>query len=130
MPFARAGGRGKVRQCDVVNNRVGKIPAGKSDSVRARFAGGRAPYYAAVKINEYLDAVKAALACRTDTELAQRLRVLQSRISNYRTGRTLPNLAMARLIAAALDMRTGTIVADIRNERAMRLRLTADVSGS
>ena len=83
-----------------------------------------------MKINEYLDAAKAALACRTDTELARRLRVLQSRISNYRTGRTLPNLAMARLIAAALNLRTGTVVADIRSERALRLRLTADVSGS
>ena len=88
------------------------------------------PYYQAVKINEYLDAAKAALSCRTDTELANRLRVLQSRISNYRTGRTLPNLAMARLIAAALDLRTGTVVADIRNERALRLRLTDVVSGS
>jgi transcriptional regulator with XRE-family HTH domain len=73
-----------------------------------------------VKINEYLDAVKAALRCRTDTELALRLRVLQSRISNYRTGRTLPNLAMARLIADVLNLRTGTVISDIRQERALR----------
>lgn len=73
-----------------------------------------------MKINEYLDAVKAALRCRTDTELALRLRVLQSRISNYRTGRTLPNLAMARLIADVLNLRTGTVISDIRQERALR----------
>jgi transcriptional regulator with XRE-family HTH domain len=73
-----------------------------------------------VKINEYLDALKAALSCRTDTELASRLQVLQSRISNYRTGRTLPNLEMARLIAAILDMRAGTIIGEIRKERARR----------
>jgi hypothetical protein len=40
-----------------------------------------------VKINEYLDAAKAALRCRTDSELALRLRVQPGRISNYRTGR-------------------------------------------
>ena len=83
-----------------------------------------------VKINEYLDAVKAALCCRTDTELALRLRVLQSRIRNYRTGRTLPNLAMARLIAATLNLRTGTVVSDIRRERELRLRFTDIASGS
>lgn len=54
-----------------------------------------------------LDAAKAALRCRTDTELALRLGVLQSRISNYRTGRTLPDLVMARLIATALSMQSG-----------------------
>jgi transcriptional regulator with XRE-family HTH domain len=73
-----------------------------------------------VKIDEYLDAVKAALRCATDTELALRLHVLQSRISNYRTGRTLPDIQMARLIAAALNMRSGTVVSDIREERARR----------
>lgn len=82
-----------------------------------------------MKVNDYLDAVKAALSCRTDTELALRLRVLQSRISNYRTGRTFPNLAMARLIAAVLDLRTGTVVSDIRQERALRLQTTDAVSG-
>ena len=83
-----------------------------------------------MRVNDYLDAAKAALSCRTDTELALRLRVLQSRISNYRTGRTFPNLAMARLIAAVLDLRTGTVVSDIRQERALRLRMTGAVSGT
>jgi transcriptional regulator with XRE-family HTH domain len=73
-----------------------------------------------VKIDEYLDALKAALCCRTDTELALRLRVLQSRISNYRTGRTLPNITMARLIASVLNLRPGAVVCDIREERARR----------
>jgi transcriptional regulator with XRE-family HTH domain len=73
-----------------------------------------------VKINEYLDALRTALRCRTDTELALRLRVLQSRISNYRTGRTLPNLGMARLIAAVLNLRSGVVVGDMRRERALR----------
>jgi transcriptional regulator with XRE-family HTH domain len=73
-----------------------------------------------VKIDQYLDAVKAALSCHTDTELALRLRVLQSRISNYRTGRTLPNVTMARLIASILNLRPGAVVCDIREERARR----------
>jgi transcriptional regulator with XRE-family HTH domain len=80
----------------------------------------RPPESPEVKIGEYLDAVKAALRCATDTELALRLHVLQSRISNYRTGRTLPDIQMARLIAAALNMRSGTVVRDIREERARR----------
>ena len=75
---------------------------------------------ARVTINEYLDAVKAVLRCHTDTELALRLRVLQSRISNYRTGRTLPDLRMARVIAATLNLRSGAVISDIRNERALR----------
>jgi transcriptional regulator with XRE-family HTH domain len=87
---------------------------------QGRFAGKSVPQNRPVKINEYLDAVRAALCCRTDTELALRLRVLQSRISNYRTGRTLPNLDMARLIAAALNMRSGVVVGDMRRERALR----------
>jgi transcriptional regulator with XRE-family HTH domain len=87
----------------------------KAGSV-ARFV----PQNRRVKIDEYLDAVKAALRCATDTELALRLRVLQSRISNYRTGRTLPDIQMARLIAAALNLRSGTVVGDIRKERARR----------
>ena len=73
-----------------------------------------------MKIDEYLDAVKAVLCCHTDAQLASRLRVQQSRISNYRTGRTLPNLAMARLLATVLNLRSGVIVADIRRQRASR----------
>ena len=73
-----------------------------------------------MKIAEYLDAAKAVLSCRTDSELALRLRVQQSRISNYRTGRTLPNLDMARLIASVLNIRSGAVVSDIRRERALR----------
>ena len=73
-----------------------------------------------MKINEYLDAVKAVLGCGTDTELALRLRVLQSRISNYRTGRTLPDIHMARVIASILNIRSGAVVTDIRKERALR----------
>jgi transcriptional regulator with XRE-family HTH domain len=87
---------------------------------QGRFAGRLVPQNRSVKINEYLDAARAALRCRTDTELALRLRVLQSRISNYRTGRTLPNLDMARLIAAVLNMRSGVVVGDVRRERALR----------
>ena len=72
-----------------------------------------------MKINEYLDAVMAALRCSTDTELASRLRVLQSRISNYRAGRTLlPDIQMARLIASVLNMRSGALISD--KERARR----------
>ncbi len=71
-------------------------------------------------IDEYLDAVKAVLGCSTDTELALRLRVLQSRISNYRTGRTLPDIRMARMIASILNLRSGAVIIDIRKERALR----------
>jgi transcriptional regulator with XRE-family HTH domain len=73
-----------------------------------------------MRINEYLDAAKAALRCRTDSELASRLRVQQSRISNYRTGRTLPDIQMARLIATVLNMNPGAVVSDIRKERTLR----------
>jgi transcriptional regulator with XRE-family HTH domain len=89
-------------------------------SVKAGPVARFVPQNRRVKIDEYLDAVKAALRCATDSQLALRLRVLQSRISNYRTGRTLPDLQMARLIAAALNLRSGTVVSDIRRERARR----------
>lgn len=76
-----------------------------------------------MKINEYLDAAKAALRCRTDSELASRLRVQPGRISNYRTGRASPDVQMARLIAIILSIRSGTVIGDIRRERARRVAL-------
>ena len=73
-----------------------------------------------MNINEYLDAVKAALGCNTDSEVALRLRVQQRRISNYRTGRTLPDIHMARLIASVLKLPPPIVIADIRKQRAAR----------
>src|SRR6267142_1107258 len=87
---------------------------------RSQPAARRALRLTPAKINEYLDAVKTALACDTDTELASKLRVLQSRISNYRTGRTLPDMHMARRIASVLNLRPSLVVCDIRRERALR----------
>lgn len=55
-----------------------------------------------------LDAVKGALDCATDSELADALGVGASRICNYRKRRTLPNLWMARVIARALKMPPAT----------------------
>jgi len=76
-----------------------------------------------LKIDEYLDAVKAALGCQTDSEVALRLGVQQSRISNYRTGRTLPDIHMSRLIAAVLNLHAGIVVRDVRRARALRRAL-------
>ena len=69
-----------------------------------------------------LDAVKDALDCATDSELADALGVGASRICNYRKGRTLPNLWMARVIARALKMPAATVIASIRRERELRRR--------
>jgi transcriptional regulator with XRE-family HTH domain len=78
-----------------------------------------------VTINEYLDAVKAALGCRTDARLAECLGVVQSRISHYRKGRVLPNIHMARRLASALNIRAATLISDIRKEKARRARRLA-----
>jgi adenylate cyclase len=89
-------------------------------ATRSQAAARRTPALTPAKVNQYLDAVKTALHCNTDTELASKLRVLQSRISNYRTGRTLPDMQMARRIANVLNLRPSLVVCDIRKERALR----------
>jgi transcriptional regulator with XRE-family HTH domain len=73
-----------------------------------------------VNTNEYLDAAKEALDCATDAELASRLGVVNSRISNYRRNRSIPNAAMARTIARALKIQSGKVIADMRQERESR----------
>jgi len=78
-----------------------------------------------VTINEYLDAVKSALGCRTDARLAERLDVVQSRISHYRKGRVLPNIHMARRLASALNIPAATLISDIRKQKARRRRSLA-----
>src|SRR5262249_18019375 len=90
------------------------------EDVKVKPGNGRTLPVTPAKINEYLDAVKTALHCNTDTELASKLRVLQSRISNYRTGRTLPDMQMARRIANVLNLRPSMVVCAIRKERALR----------
>jgi DNA-binding XRE family transcriptional regulator len=71
-------------------------------------------------MNELLDAAKAKLDCATDSELAQALGVGPSRSCNYRKGRTLPNIWMARRIARALRLSPAAVVTLIRRERELR----------
>jgi transcriptional regulator with XRE-family HTH domain len=49
-----------------------------------------------------------------------KLGVLQSRISNYRSGRAYPDIHMARLIATILNKWSGEVISDIRKEKALR----------
>ena len=55
-----------------------------------------------------------------DYELARVLGVSTERISNYRTGRNLPNNWMAARVARELGIDRIKVIADIRNERAKR----------
>jgi len=71
-------------------------------------------------INQYLDTAKTALRCRTDQELAARFGVGQSRLTNYRQGRFLPNIEMARTIARVLNIPPRIFVTEIRREKALR----------
>ena len=71
-------------------------------------------------IAEYLDAVKAALDCANDAELARRLGVPQSRLSQYRSGKVFPNADMARIIARTIGIDPSVILNDIRREKARR----------
>ena len=73
-----------------------------------------------MNVNQYLDAAKLALHCATDCDLARRFGVVQSRITHYRKGKVLPNVHMARKIARALNMRSATVISDIRREKAVR----------
>lgn len=71
-----------------------------------------------------LDAAKAALDCATDSELAETLGVGASRICNYRKGRTIPNLWMARRLAYTLKMPPAKLILALRREKEMRRRRT------
>ena len=69
-------------------------------------------------MNELLDALKDSLDCATDADLARALCILQSRISNYRKGRCLPEIALARRMARILKLRPAILIARIRGHRA------------
>ena len=73
-----------------------------------------------MNINQYLDAAKAVLRCRTDEQLARRLGVWQSRISYYRKGTFLPKVQMARTLAQILNIASVIVVSDLRREKALR----------
>ena len=73
-----------------------------------------------------LDAAKAALDCATDSELAEALGVGASRICNYRKGRTIPNLWMARRLAYTLKIPPAKLILALRRERKLRSRPEAE----
>ena len=75
-----------------------------------------------MNINEYLDAAKSELGCKTDAALAVRFGVVHSRISHYRNGKALPNIQLARRLALALKMTPAKVIDDIRKEKARRKR--------
>lgn len=57
-----------------------------------------------MRIEKYLDAIKAKHGLKTDTELAQALGVKQNAVSQYRSGKRLPDNEACLLIAQALEM--------------------------
>ena len=69
-------------------------------------------------VNELLDALKDSLHCATDAELARALCIGQSRICNYRKGRCLPEIALARRMARILKVRPAAFIARVRGHRA------------
>lgn len=73
-------------------------------------------------MDDLLDAAKVALDCANDSELADALGVSASRICNYRKGRTLPNLWMARRLARILRVAPAEVITRIRREKEARQR--------
>jgi hypothetical protein len=70
-----------------------------------------------VTVNDYLDAVIAALGCKNDAELARRLRFGHSRLSSYRSGKVFPKPTLARVIARKLRVSPQTVINDIRQQK-------------
>lgn len=69
---------------------------------------------------EYLDAVKAAYNITSDYQLAKKLGISTTRISNYRTGRSVMEDDLAVKVAYLLDKNPLTVLADahiLREER-------------
>ncbi|MBB3016886.1 helix-turn-helix domain-containing protein [Cupriavidus alkaliphilus] len=57
-----------------------------------------------MRIDKYLDAIKAQRGLKTDTELAEILGVKQNAVSQYRNGKRMPDNEACLRIAQALDM--------------------------
>ena len=72
-------------------------------------------------INHYLDAAKARHKLPSDYALAKKLEVGASHISNYRSGRSHPDDAMAVHLARLLDIGPLEIIAAAHYYRASRL---------
>ena len=72
-------------------------------------------------INYYLDAAKARYKLSSDYALAKKLEVGGSHISNYRSGRSHPDDAMAVHLARLLDIGPLEIIAAAHYHRASRL---------
>ncbi len=77
-------------------------------------------------INHYLDAAKARHKLPSDYALAKKLEVGGSHISNYRTGRSHPDDAMAIHLARLLEIDPLEIIAAAHYHRAVRVN---DVGG-
>ncbi len=72
-------------------------------------------------IKHYLDAAKARHKLRSDYALAKKLEVGASHISNYRSGRSHPDDAMAVHLARLLGIGPLEIIAAAHYHRASRL---------
>ena len=72
-------------------------------------------------INHYLDAAKARHKLPSDYALAKKLKVGGSHISNYRSGRSRPDDAMAVHLARLLDIGPLEIIAAVHYHRASKL---------
>lgn len=80
-----------------------------------------------MNVIQYLDAAKKALGCESDYQLAKVLKCKPSRISNYRTGRNVPDDWIASRIAMALNVNPMKVILDFRVERAERAGRPAEV---
>lgn len=66
---------------------------------------------------KYLEAAKKKLGIESDYELAKRLGIQRTAVSNYRTGRSVMDDYTAAKIAQALDINPLTVIATANAER-------------
>lgn len=70
-----------------------------------------------MKTVDFLDAVKAAYGLTSDYQLAKKLAVSTSRITNYRTNRSTMDDSLALQIADLLDVEPLLVMASVHAER-------------
>ena len=78
--------------------------------------------------NEYLDALKIKLGARSDYDLAKKLNYSQSRVSNYRTGRSHFDDDTCLEVAQLLDLPAIEVVLNVHAERSTNPLIKASFS--
>jgi len=71
-------------------------------------------------LDEYLDAMKAAIDAPSDYQLAKRLQISKQTISAYRTGAQWPDNYVVMKLAIALQADPVAVLADLESQREKR----------